>query len=497
MKKKILALALFLSIIVGVLYSCKTNPKNLISDISSIDSVSIENEISNMGNISEKPTESTPSKATSGSSTTNSIWSDKENEFTSSQAESVMPTVPVSVDVQVEETIITDEEIEEPVNVENVKEMEFINNHISVSENDYYQYNTLNAKEKMLYKSIVNTVSRSGSVVNTLNLAISYDNVVSVFQKVLTDYPQYFYISRSCILIYASRGDNIRAIVLLYTDGIVTDEYDENMKLIQTADRSLINQKINRLQSETEKVISKIPAEISDIIKEKRIHDYVVETVSYDYSVIENIDNFTTMPHDFDLYGAMVEGSAVCEGYSKLFQFICYCVGINSTQVVGTSGGGNHMWNAVLIDQEWYQIDVTWNDTEKIISYSYFNLTNESISKDHIIDSSVIAVPQCNSTENSFISTFAVCVTDLNKAPTNYESAIANIKEAGDKRVYIYIEGYELDRIGVINLQKYSRYIQQYLLRTTSDFYAYISKQGLSLSGNTYKINEFIVLTLR
>lgn len=503
MKKKILTIVLLLTFVVGTLCSCKSGDADLQSDFSSVSTILTENESSSTDSTTEKTskttTESTKGKTTADETTTNSSSSKKETETTSTTSEtSTMPTVPIRVEVQVEETIITDEEIEEPITFEPIKEIELNNEHNSINKSDYYQYASLSEKEKRLYKSIVDTIEQSGSIVNTSRLSVSYEDIVSVFQKVLTDYPQYFYVSRSCMLAYSSRGNTIRAIVLLYTDGEATDEYDENMNLLQSADRTVINQKIDTLQSTVEKIVSKIPSETSEIIKEKYIHDYIVETVRYDYNAAENIDNYmSTIPHAFDLYGAAIEGLAVCEGYSKLFQYLCYSVGINSTQVIGTSNGGNHMWNAVLIDEEWYQIDVTWNDTETIIGYSYFNLNEEKISKDHTIDDSTISVPQCVSTENSFISVFAVCITDLTQAPTNYETAIANIKEAGDKMLYVYIEGYELDRMGMINTQRYTRYIQQYMLKTKSDFSAYLSAQGISLSNSINRSNEFIVLTLK
>ena len=489
LKNKIFVIALTLIFAVGMLGSCKAI-STVEGDFSSVSTVLSEEESSNIESAPEKASEATSKSATSK---TNAINSSAITSKTSS-----MPTVSVSVEVQIEEAVITDEEIQEPTDLDPIKEIEFNNEHSAVEASDYYQLASLSAKEKRLYKSIVNTIEQSGSIVNTSGLSVSSDDIVSVFQKVLTDYPQYFYVSRSCMLAYGSNRNTIRAIVLLYTDGNLTDEFDEDMNLLQSADRTVINQKIDLLQETVEKIISEISSEASDIIKEKYIHDYIVETVSYDYNAAENIENYTTMlPHAFDLYGAAIEGSAVCEGYSKLFQYLCYSVGINSTQVIGASNGGNHMWNAVLINGEWYQLDVTWNDTEDITGYSYFNLNNQEMSKDHTVDASTLSVPRCISTENSFRNVFAVCITELTQAPTNYENAIANVKQAGDKMLYVYFEDYETDRTGMINLQKYAGYVQRYMLKARSDFYAYLSSQGIGLANAINRSNEFIVLTLK
>lgn len=58
----------------------------------------------------------------------------------------------------------------------------------------------------------------------------------------------------------------------------------------------------------------------------------------------------------------------VCEGYARAFKVICDRLSIPCVLVDGlaastpSSGGGAHMWNYVEIDENWYAVDVTWND---------------------------------------------------------------------------------------------------------------------------------------
>jgi hypothetical protein len=57
---------------------------------------------------------------------------------------------------------------------------------------------------------------------------------------------------------------------------------------------------------------------------------------------------------------------AVCDGYVKSFQLLADKLGITSIQVYGSAVPSleNHAWNYVLMDNnEWYAIDVTWNDS--------------------------------------------------------------------------------------------------------------------------------------
>jgi transglutaminase/protease-like cytokinesis protein 3 len=62
-------------------------------------------------------------------------------------------------------------------------------------------------------------------------------------------------------------------------------------------------------------------------------------------------------------------GTAVCDGYTKLFKSLCDHAGITSEIIMGyarTNFGNNpkfrtnHSWNAVYVDSSWHLLDVTW-----------------------------------------------------------------------------------------------------------------------------------------
>ncbi len=56
------------------------------------------------------------------------------------------------------------------------------------------------------------------------------------------------------------------------------------------------------------------------------------------------------------------EEQPVCEGYSKAFKLVCDELGIPCLLIVGTGNGEDHMWNQVLLDGQWYAVDVTYDD---------------------------------------------------------------------------------------------------------------------------------------
>ena len=53
----------------------------------------------------------------------------------------------------------------------------------------------------------------------------------------------------------------------------------------------------------------------------------------------------------------------VCEAYAEAFKHLCNKLGIPCVYVCGTALGESHAWNYVKMeDNNWYAVDVTWND---------------------------------------------------------------------------------------------------------------------------------------
>ena len=128
----------------------------------------------------------------------------------------------------------------------------------------------------------------------------------------------------------------------------------------------------NDVQTKYDAVVDKLETikvnGISRHEKLKSINDYLANNIVYDPNVETN-----PASNDFDVYGALINGLCVCEGYAEAFKLLCDREGIPCITVVGTGNGGAHKWNMVLMeDGEWYTLDSTWNDQGSSIYYSYF-----------------------------------------------------------------------------------------------------------------------------
>ena len=108
----------------------------------------------------------------------------------------------------------------------------------------------------------------------------------------------------------------------------------------------------------------------TDYDKIKAIRDYLVEYVEYDESA----------SYAHTVYGALIQGKCVCEGYAKAVKVLCDAVGISSSITVNST----HAWNEVRIYNEalsayaWYFLDVTSEDgSDGSREYYYYFLLGQ------------------------------------------------------------------------------------------------------------------------
>jgi len=129
-----------------------------------------------------------------------------------------------------------------------------------------------------------------------------------------------------------------------------------------------VNDNINEITSQIDRET------MSDYEIVKTIHDYIIQNSRY-------VDSITSD----DLYNILLYKTAKCEGYSKLFTYICNKFDIETILVVGSTYE-THMWNMVNLDGKWYHIDVTWDDLDSgvdEVAYDYFLKSDDLIFKTH------------------------------------------------------------------------------------------------------------------
>lgn len=137
-------------------------------------------------------------------------------------------------------------------------------------------------------------------------------------------------------------------------------------------------------EAEVEKALKRavkesITSDMSDLQKMLALYNWLATNCSYDYTYSK-----------YTVYDALVTGSSVCQGYKDSYEMLLRYVGILE---VGTATGGNHTWNQVKVDGQWYNIDVTWasNSIENRpfgqMYYGYFMISDSKLQEDHTVES--------------------------------------------------------------------------------------------------------------
>lgn len=145
-------------------------------------------------------------------------------------------------------------------------------------------------------------------------------------------------------------------------------------------------------------------ASVSEIRREKTLFDWITRNVVYDQRSIDQIES-RQKEHicsvAWNAYGALVCGTAVCEGIACAFKLLCDRVDLPSIVVIGKAGGERHAWNMVRVNRKFYHVDCTWDLASGISTeipyarYRYFNLPDQIISANHVPESSFL--PVCGS----------------------------------------------------------------------------------------------------
>jgi hypothetical protein len=218
-------------------------------------------------------------------------------------------------------------------------------------------------------------------------------------------------------------------------------KYDESTgKVSRVRPQYVVSQEVRNsmvedVQSVVDSVVESVQG-LDDFETVKVFHDYIITHCDYD----------TSAENSLNAYGALVEGKAVCEGYSRAFKYLCDTVGIPCELVLGTAEG-EHMWNLVQLNGQWYNSDITWDDPENkggdYIAYNYFNLTDSQIAKDHTVDDSC-NFPNATSTDLNYFIHENLCAESLEELYNIIYSEVYKACTYGNRYVYVSVNTPEL-----------------------------------------------------
>lgn len=227
----------------------------------------------------------------------------------------------------------------------------------------YPYYQMLDAKGQHLYRQIF----ANATVLNEAFVpieAVPVAELKNVIMAVYNDHPELFWLNT-----------------------VFTCKYDQNKICAELAlEFNLTKEELAEASSEfyneANAILTRLQ-NLSDYEKEIRLHDILIEKIEY----VKGADK------NQSAYSALVEGKSVCAGYARAYQYLMQRLGIPCYYCTGYAGQ-DHAWNIVWLDDGFYNVDVTWDDTEGG-EYDYFNKTDEEYADTHVRRDLSVNLPKC------------------------------------------------------------------------------------------------------
>lgn len=303
-----------------------------------------------------------------------------------------------------EDSILTN--IENPLDKLHELEQEqqnqiLIDNEKVANEVDRFYYSQLDEYGKLLYDKLYNNIDKLKTGSYTADYSTAFDDLLHTengteilnnsFQLAINaltfDNPSLFYIDITKInliteIITKPFSTTYKVKIGGNGKSYLANEFRESGVVKQGIDN------VNRVKND---IIDKTGDD--DVENLKIVHDYLVDTVSYDMNWGKNV---------YTIYGTLVNQRAVCEGYARTYKTILDELGIPCIIACGIARNNegvteSHAWNYVYVNDAWYAIDVTWDDPilmpgmtlDNNNKYRYFLKGSDEFFKDHFEDGNI------------------------------------------------------------------------------------------------------------
>lgn len=376
---------------------------------------------------------------------------------------------------------------------------------IPVSPDNYYGRQALTQTERgtirtAIYDSIVYAVEHEMGKAEFRNIEaqVSKEDCDVAWDAVRYDYPQLFYYNTYQFSYrYTSYSGR-------YDSGIPEEDIDcVALGIIYHQFSDLEREKVEFEETSDYLIASAgITPGDSDYEKAKKLHNTLIGWVEYDRKAAEE-NSANSLSHT--AYNAIVNHSAVCDGYARAYQYLLYKVGILSHIITGYGQSGtspeNHAWNMVWLDEKPYYTDVTWDDMRMKngvnagISYRYFNINDDILKKDHCINkkidhnngNAIVAeslgyeLPVCTATDKWYYNNDGVRLTTENQNDEETINKVATLL-AYDVKARIFVDGISFDEWW--NNNNYKIFLAYRDITSCRD----IPQVGYTLSDNEYSL---------
>lgn len=262
---------------------------------------------------------------------------------------------------------------------------------------DDYFYEQLEEPSKIFYRALESNKENLKTGTYKIEFGDAFSNVLnasggekllgeyyqSAVETYIYDHPEVFYINVNKMYLNietTTKGNNVTYNVFI-NSGNQANYLEDGYNSKEQIDMALAE-----IENVKNQILSQKTGDAYQDIK--MVHDYLIDSVEYDTTL--------SNPNIYNIYGALVSKSSVCEGYAKAYKYLMDALGIPCVIVIGTGTNSsgqseNHAWNYVQINNIWYGVDTTWDDPVVIgggrptqtARYQYFLKGENTLNKDH------------------------------------------------------------------------------------------------------------------
>lgn len=157
---------------------------------------------------------------------------------------------------------------------------------------------------------------------------------------------------------------NFMTVLLIFTMLITQIPFFPKATVVMASPLAALHSQLPDFQEEVKNILSFIKPEMSDVEKALAVHEYFLSNYSYGYSYIRSYPSgeLAATGDSYTAYGIMTDRIGVCEAFAQAYKYVMDKIGIPC--IIVSSNAMDHAWNMVCIDDEWYHVDVTWDDTD-------------------------------------------------------------------------------------------------------------------------------------
>ena len=218
---------------------------------------------------------------------------------------------------------------------------------------------------------------------------------------------------------------------------------DRMVRAHETGDLSILKEEEQKALEIAVQVVEEAEAAAeSELVLELMLHNWLCDHVTYDDST-RDVFSADEIPTNLSAVGALVNGAANCQGYADGFFVLASLAGFTvDRQYCQENGGGYHVINNILLNDQWSIVDVTYDDnsvrldTEIVPDGHMFNVGRDIANQEYSWPEEFEHHPIVETTTDDYFY-----YTDENETYPIFGHAFDNVEDMGKAVVEQWKEG--------------------------------------------------------